>query len=79
MKRIDVPEGDPLADEVKIHLDVLRTLVLDGVGGEVHGTHVVAVYDCRLVRRVSEFVKKLAKPARMGHCIDHHTVLCLRV
>jgi hypothetical protein len=34
--------GDPLADKVKIDLDMLRALVLDGVGGEVDGADVVA-------------------------------------
>jgi hypothetical protein len=34
--------GYSFANEVKIDLDMLRALVLDGVGGEVDGADVVA-------------------------------------
>jgi hypothetical protein len=37
----NISTGDPLADKVKIDLDMLRALVLDGVGGEVDGADVV--------------------------------------
>jgi hypothetical protein len=38
----NISTGDPLADKVKIDLDMLRVLVLDRVGGEVDGVDVVA-------------------------------------
>jgi hypothetical protein len=34
--------GDLFADEVEVDFDMLRALVLDGVGGEVDGADVVA-------------------------------------
>ena len=43
MEDTDVSDGDALADEVEIDLNMLCALVLDGVGGEVDGADVVAV------------------------------------
>jgi hypothetical protein len=39
---VNISTGDPLVDKVKIDLDMLHALVLDGVGGEVDGADVVA-------------------------------------
>jgi hypothetical protein len=39
----NVPDGNALTDKVEINLDMLDALVLDGVGGEVDNTDVVAV------------------------------------
>jgi hypothetical protein len=38
----NISTGDPLTDKVEIDLDMLRALVLDGVGGEIDGADVVA-------------------------------------
>jgi hypothetical protein len=37
MKDPHITDHDTLANEVEIELDMLRALMLDGVGGEVHG------------------------------------------
>jgi hypothetical protein len=37
MKNPHISDGNPLANEVEVELDMLRALMLDGVGGEVHG------------------------------------------
>jgi hypothetical protein len=39
----NVSNSNTLADKVKINLNILGALVLNGVGGEVDGTDVVAV------------------------------------
>jgi hypothetical protein len=39
----NVPDGNVLADKVKINLNMLGALVLNGVGGEVDGADVVTV------------------------------------
>jgi hypothetical protein len=43
VKDTNISNGDALADEVEVNLDMLRTLMLDGVGGEVDDADVVAV------------------------------------
>jgi hypothetical protein len=39
----NVPDGNALTDKVKINLNMLGALVLNGVGGELDGADVVAV------------------------------------
>jgi hypothetical protein len=46
MKYSHIPDGDTLADEVEVELDMLRALVLDRVGGDVHGANIVTVDEC---------------------------------
>ena len=53
MKHTHISDGNPLANEVEVELDMLRALVLDGVGGEVHGTGVVTNSQQTSVFRVS--------------------------
>ena len=43
MKNPHIPDGDTLTNEVEIELDMLRVLMLDGVGGEVYGADVVTI------------------------------------
>jgi len=43
MEDADITSGNVLPNEVQIDLDVLGSLMLNGVGGHVDGTDVVAV------------------------------------
>ena len=43
MEYPNIADGDSVAHEVQVDLHVLCPLVLDGVGGEIHGADVVAV------------------------------------
>jgi hypothetical protein len=43
MEDTDLTDGNLLSDEMKINLRMLHALMLNGVGGEVHGADVVAV------------------------------------
>jgi hypothetical protein len=40
---MNVPDSNALADKMKINLNMLCALVLNGIGGEVDGTDVVVV------------------------------------
>jgi hypothetical protein len=42
MKNLNISDGNPLANEAEVEPDMLRTLMLDGVG-EVHGAEIVTV------------------------------------
>ena len=46
MENPNIADCDPVAHEVQVDLHMLRPLMLDGVGGEIHGTDVVAVDVC---------------------------------
>ena len=43
MEYPNIAACDPVAHEVQVNLHVFRPLMLDGVGGEIHGADVVAV------------------------------------
>jgi hypothetical protein len=43
MEYVDLTDSNLLSDEMKINLHMLRALMLNKVGGEVHNTDVVAV------------------------------------
>jgi hypothetical protein len=45
MKNASFSKGDSVTNEVKIYLDMLGALVLNRVGGHVHSTYVVAIYN----------------------------------
>jgi hypothetical protein len=45
---MDITDGNTLTDEMEVDLDVLCTLVLNGVGGEVDGADVVTVDESAL-------------------------------
>jgi hypothetical protein len=46
-------DGNLLSDKMKINLHMLGALILNGVGGEVHGADIVAVDKYALRRRGS--------------------------
>jgi hypothetical protein len=45
---MDITDGNTLTDEMEVDLDVLCTLVLNGVGGEVDDADVVTVDESAL-------------------------------
>jgi hypothetical protein len=52
MENPNIADGNPVTNEVQVDLHMLRPLVLNQVGGEVHGNDVVAVDKCGLGERV---------------------------
>jgi hypothetical protein len=52
--------GNSFADEVKVDLDMLRALVLGGVGGEVDDADIVAENQHARGQQTMELLKKLA-------------------
>jgi hypothetical protein len=57
MKNSHIPNGDTLVDKVEVELNMLRALVLDGVGGEVHDIDIVAVDKSSPCQRTVELLK----------------------
>ena len=77
VKNPNVSNGNPLPDEVEVDLNMLRALVLDGVGGELHSADVVAVNEGAPTKRLVELEEELAQPGRLGHAVSHGAVLSL--
>jgi len=60
MEYPNIADCDPVAHEVQLNLHVLRPLMLDGVGGEVHSADVVAVDERTLGERAVELRQELS-------------------
>ena len=60
MEYPNIADGDPVAHEVEVDLHVLRPLMLNGVGGEVHSADVVAVDERALGERAVKLRQELS-------------------
>jgi hypothetical protein len=74
---VDITDGNMLPNEVEVDLDMLRTLVLNGVGGEVDGADVVTIDDGALWQRSMELLEELLEPTSLSHAIGHGMILSL--
>jgi hypothetical protein len=73
----DIPDNNMLTNKVKIDLDMLHPLMLDGVGREVDDADVVAVNHGIPGEGTMKLLEKLAYPARLSHPISNTPVLSL--
>ena len=77
MEDPNIADSDPVANEVQVDLHMLRPLMLNGVGGEIHGADVVAVDERALGEWAMELRQELSKPRRLHHAVSDSTVLRL--
>ena len=75
MKNANITCCHTISNEVKINLDVLGALMLDGVGSHVHRADVVTVYQNCTTKGSVELMKKLSQPGRLGDCIGDGAIL----
>ena len=61
MENPNIADGDPVAHEVQVDLHVLRPLMLNVVGGEIHGADVVAVDERALGEQAVELRHELSE------------------
>ena len=64
MEDPNIADSDPVANEVQVDLHMLRPLMLNGIGGEIHDADVVAVNERALGERAMELRQELSKTAR---------------
>jgi hypothetical protein len=74
---MDIIDGNAFPDEVEVDLDMLHTLVLNGVGGEVDGTDVIIVDESALWQRSMELLEELPEPTSFSHAVGHDVILSL--
>ena len=75
MQNLQITDGDPFTNEVKINLDVLGTLMLDWVGRNVESTDVVTIHQCGTAKGSTKLLEELAQPCRLGDSISHCAIL----
>jgi hypothetical protein len=72
-----IPDDDTLANEVEVELDMLCALLLNGIGGEIHGTDVITVDKSAPCQRTVQLLEQLTKLCRLSDTISHSEVLGL--
>ena len=77
MEDPNIADSDPVANEVQVDLHMLRPLMLNGVGGEIHGADVVAVDERAPGERAVKLRKELSEPGRLRHAVSDSLVLLL--
>jgi hypothetical protein len=68
---------NPLPDEVKINLDMLRSLMLNRVGGHVDSANVVNTHQRSSVKRGVDLLQQLAQPCSLSDTVGHSVILSL--
>jgi hypothetical protein len=63
----DITDDNAFPNEVEVDLNILCTLMLNGIGGEVDGVDVVAM----------ELLEELPKPTSFSHAVGHDAILSL--
>ena len=77
MENPNISDSNPVTNKVEVDLHMLRALVLNRVGGEVHDADVVAVDERALGERAVELTQELSKPGRLCHAVSNSSVLRL--
>jgi hypothetical protein len=77
MQHTNLAHGNTIANKVKIDLDVLGALVLDGVHRHVDGANIVSEHNRSWRRWSMKLVEELANPSSLGNGVCHRTVLSL--
>jgi hypothetical protein len=77
MEDADLTDDNLLSDKMKINLHMLGALMLNGIGGEVHGADIVIVDEGAPRRRGLELVEQLTQPGGLSHAVGNGTILGL--
>jgi hypothetical protein len=75
MEDTDLTDGNILSDEIEINLHMLRALMLNEVGAEVHDADVVVVDESAARWWSLELMQELAQSGGLSHTIVDDTVL----
>jgi hypothetical protein len=66
-----------LSDKMKINLHMLGALMLNRVGGEVHGADITTVDKGAPRRRSLELMEQLSQPGGLNHVVGNGTIFGL--
>jgi hypothetical protein len=77
MEDPNITDSHPVANEIQVNFHMLHPLMLNRVGGEVHGADVVAADERAPGKQVVKLSQELPKPRRLSHAISNNPVLLL--
>jgi hypothetical protein len=75
MEDTDLTDDNLLSNKIKINLHMLGALMLNGVGGEVHGADIVAVDEGAPRWWGLELVKQLTQLGGLSHAVGNSMIL----
>jgi hypothetical protein len=73
----DFTKGVSLSDEVQVDLNMLGSLMLNRVGGEINCADIITVDHCSTTERTGKLCQKLAQPASFGDSNHDSSIFCL--
>ena len=73
----DAPKSHMLTNEVYVELNMLRSTMVERVGGEVDGGDVVTVDERGLVNITKQLLEQLTKPRAFSNGVSHCPILYL--
>jgi hypothetical protein len=74
MENPNISNSHSITDEMQVNLHMLRPLMLNRVGGEVHGANVVAIDKRALGERAVKLSQELSEPGRLSHAVSNNPV-----
>jgi hypothetical protein len=77
MENPNITNSHPVSNKVQVNLHMLRPLMLNRVGGEVHGADVVALDERALSEWTVKLSQELSEPGRLSHAVSNSPVLRL--
>ena len=75
MQYLEITDGNPLPNKVKINLDMLRMLMLNRIAREIHNTDIATIDERRACEGTVKFQKELSQPASLSNTIGNRPVL----
>ena len=76
MEYTNLTQGDLLANEVGVNLDVLGATMMDGVGGHVECADTVSIDNRHSSNQDVKLLKKLAQPAAFSKNVGDSVKSC---
>jgi hypothetical protein len=77
MKNPNITDSHSVTNEMQVNLHMLRPLMLNWVGGEVHSADVVTIDERALGERAVKLSQELSEPGRLSHAVSNSPVLRL--
>jgi hypothetical protein len=75
MENPNIADSHPIANEMQVNLHMFSPLMLNQIGGELHGADVVTVDKRALGERAVKLSQELSEPRRLSHAINNSLVL----
>jgi hypothetical protein len=74
MQDVSFSQSDAVTDKVEVNFDVLRSLMLNRVGGHVGSADVVAIDDSCSLDWLVQLRQELAKPHRFSATVHNRAI-----